>query len=210
MLLGKAIFEFLPKFLNAKVKTSQASQWQFIFMWGNYKKSIDVHLYRCYYTIVLKINAHRKRYNMKIKKMMDIRNGKKNFFLGRNKNGDKMWLVAPSWDCDWYWSIGHINIYQQNWILCSTHFDDVFPSYNSFIDEFDNTPFTENEKWEIYEYMKELYILRKYSDMMHNGGAHITTGSKTLQETEENYKEYNRINNILIPNVWKELEAILI
>lgn len=154
---------------------------------------------------------------MEIKKMMDVRNGKKNFFLGLNKNGEKMWLVAPSWDCDWYWSIGYINIYQQNWmpskakdILCSTHFDYVFPSYNSFIDEFDNTPFTKDEKWEIYEYMKELYILRKYSDMMYNGGAHITIGSKTLQENEENYKEYNRINNILIPNVWKELEAILI
>lgn len=40
VLLGKAILEFLPKFLNAKVKTSQASQWQFIFMWGNYKKAL--------------------------------------------------------------------------------------------------------------------------------------------------------------------------
>lgn len=35
VLLGKAILE---KFLNAKVKTSQDSQWQFIFMWENYKK----------------------------------------------------------------------------------------------------------------------------------------------------------------------------
>lgn len=155
---------------------------------------------------------------MKIKKMMDIRNGKKNFFLGLNKDGDKMWLVAPSWDCGWYWGIGYIHIYQQNWmpskardISCSTHFDSAFPSYNSFIDEFNNTPFTENEKWKIYEYMKELYILRKYSDMMHNGEAHITTGSKTLKEEQKNnIKEYNRINNILIPNVWKELEAILI
>ena len=38
VLLGKAILEFLPKFLNAKVKTSEDSQWQFIFMWENYKK----------------------------------------------------------------------------------------------------------------------------------------------------------------------------
>lgn len=154
---------------------------------------------------------------MKIKKMMDIRNGKKNFFLGLNKNGDKMWLVAPSWDCGWYWGLGYINIYQQNWmpskardILCSTHFDYEFPSSDSFVDEFNDTPFTENEKWKIYEYMRELYILRKYSDMMNIGGAHITTGSNTLKDNEENYKEYNRINNILIPNVWKELETILI
>lgn len=155
---------------------------------------------------------------MKIKKMMDIRNGKKNFFLGLNKNGGKMWLIAPSWDCDWYWGIGYINIYQQNWmpskardILCSTHFDCVFPSSDSFIDEFDNTPFTKDEKWEIYEYMKELYILCKYSDMMHRNGMNITKGSDALRnEEDDNIKEYNRINKILIPNVWKELETILI
>ena len=155
---------------------------------------------------------------MELKKMMDIRDGRKNYFLGLNKNGDKMWLVAPSWACGWYWGLGYIEIYQQNWmpskardILCSTHFDYVFSSCDSFIDEFNNTPFTKDEKWKIYEYMKELYTLRKYSDMMYNGGVHITTGSKTLKEEQKNnIKEYNRINKILIPNVWKELEAILI
>ena len=155
---------------------------------------------------------------MELKKMMDVRNGEKNFFLGLNKNGDKMWLVEPSWDCGWYWGVGYIKTYRQNWkpskardILCSTHFDYVFPSSDIFIDEFNDTPFTRNEKWKIYEYMKELYILRQYSDMMYNGGAHITTGSNALKEEQENnIKEYNRINNILIPNVWKELEAILI
>ena len=154
---------------------------------------------------------------MKLKKMMDVRNEEKNYFLGINSNGDKMWLLAPSWDCGWYWGLGYINTYQQNWmpskardVLCSTYFDYVFPSSDIFIDEFNDTPFTKNEKWKIYEYMKELYILRKYSDMMHNGGAYITEGSKTLKGNEENYREYNRINSILIPNIWKELEAILI
>lgn len=92
-----------------------------------------------------------------------------------------------------------------------THFDYVFPSSDVFINEFNDTPFTRNEKWKIYEYMKELYTLSHYADMMHNGCAHITEGSKTLKEEQKNnIKEYNRINDILIPNVWKELEAILI
>lgn len=154
---------------------------------------------------------------MKLKKMMDVRNERENYFLGINSNGDKMWLEAPSWCCGWYWGLGYINTYQQNWspskardILCNTHFDYVFPSSDIFIDEFNDTPFTRNEKWKIYEYMKELYILRQYSDMMHNNSAYITTGSKTLKGNEENYREYNRINSILIPNIWKELEAILI
>ena len=154
---------------------------------------------------------------MELKKMMDIRNREKNFFLGLNKNGGKMWLEAPSW-CGWHWELGYIKTYQQNWspskardILCSTHFDYVFPSSDVFINEFNDTPFTRNEKWKIYEYMKELYTLRNYADMIHNNNAHITEGSKTLKEEQKNnIKEYNRINDILIPNVWKELEAILI
>lgn len=181
------------------------------------EKGVDIYLYRCYYNIVLKITAHRKRYNMELKKMMDIRDREKNFFLGLNKNGGKMWLEAPSW-WSWHWRLGHVVTYQQNWspskardILCSTPFDCVFPSSNIFIDEFNDTPFTRNEKWKIYEYMKELYTLSHYADMMHNGCAHITEGSKTLKEEQKNnIKEYNRINDILIPNVWKELEAILI
>jgi hypothetical protein len=155
---------------------------------------------------------------MKLKKMMDIRNGRKNYFLGLNKNGDKMWLVAPSWDCGWYWGLGYIETYQQNWspskardILCHTHFDCVFPSYDIFINKFNDTPFTRNEKWKIYEYMKELCMLQHYADMMHQNGMNITEGSNTLKEEKEyNIKEYNRIKILLIPNVWEELEAILI
>ena len=154
---------------------------------------------------------------MKMKKMMDVRNGKKVYFLGLNANGDKMWLETPSWCC-WRWGLGYVKTYQQNWspskarnILCGIHFDYVFPSSDVFINEFNDTPFTRNEKWKIYEYMKELYALRHYADMMHNNDAHITEGSNTLKEEQKNnIKEYNRINDILIPNVWKELEAILI
>ena len=59
--------------------------------------------------------------------------------------------------------------------------------------------------------MKELYTLRNYADMMNCGGVGVTEGSNALKkEEDDNVKEYNRINNILITNVWKELEAILI
>lgn len=155
---------------------------------------------------------------MKMKKMMDVSNGEKNFFLGLNANGDKMWLEAPSWRCGWYWSIGCVKTYQQNWmpskardITDINHFDYLFPAWKDFVECFETTPFTKDEKWEIYEYMKELYTLRHYADMMNRGSAHITEGSKTLKEEQKNnIKEYNRINDILIPNIWKELEAILI
>ena len=155
---------------------------------------------------------------MKMKKMMDVRNGKKVYFLGLNANGDKMWLETPSWDCGWYWSIGYVKSYQQNWmpskardIASHNHFDCLFPVWKDFVECFENTPFTKDERWKIYEYMEELYTFRHYADMMNYGGVGVTEGSNALKkEEDDNVKEYNRINNILIPNVWKELEAILI
>lgn len=155
---------------------------------------------------------------MKMKKIMDVRGEQKFYFLGLNADGDKMWLEAPSWDCDWYWGIGYVKTYQQNWmpskarnITSLNHFNYLFPDWESFVEYFKNTPFTKDEKWKIYEYMKELYTLRHYADMMHYDGVGVTAGSNALKkEKDDNVKEYNRINNILIPNVWKSLEAILI
>ena len=72
------------------------------------------------------------------------------------------------------------------------------------------SPFSKDEKYQIYELMKQLYTLRHYADMMYLGGAHITERVNALKSFEDSNKaEYNRINQILIPKVWDELKAIL-
>lgn len=149
---------------------------------------------------------------MEMKKMMDVRDGQKVYFLGLDADGDEMWLEAPSWRCGWYWSIGYIRTYRQTRDMTDIGlFDYLFPNWESFVEGFNDSPFTKDEKWSIYEDMKELYTLRKYADMMHYSRAGIAEGTKTLKkEKDNNAKEYERINNILIPNVWKELEGILI
>ena len=135
------------------------------------------------------------------------RDNGKSYFLGYTKvNGRRsaIYLRTPSWDCGWYWGLG----YCFGGGYSHTHFDSLFPLYKDFFEL--ETPFTEKEMWLIYELMTELYTLRKYADMMHMGGAHITDSNKALRsDALSNEHEYKRINEVLIPAVWSELKAIL-
>lgn len=136
-------------------------------------------------------------------KKMKMLNGKKSYLLGR-KDGKPIYLLEPSWDCEWYYGLGYC--YGAGY--SHTHFDSLFKNHNDFMAL--ESPFTRDEQFLIYELMTELYTLRKYSDMMHTGGAHITNRNKVLRSDElSNKHEYDRINKVLIPAVWKELEEVL-
>ena len=74
-------------------------------------------------------------------------------------------------------------------------------------DFFKETPFTNDEIWEICELMKSFYIAREYSDMIYRGGAHYT--SNPAKEIIKNETEYTRINKVVIPNIMTELYKIL-
>ena len=63
--------------------------------------------------------------------------GKKNYLLGTDQNGRKLFLVAPSWDCGWYWGFGYIETYTNNRhperskdIASHNHFDSLFGNKN--------------------------------------------------------------------------------
>lgn len=134
--------------------------------------------------------------------------GKKVYLLGVLDN-EKIWLEEPKFDCEWYWGLGYVETYTPRGddISSHRHFDTLF-TLDSFMDL--ESPFSQNEKYQIYELMKQLYTLRHYADMMHLGGAHITSRVNALKSFEDSNKaEYNRINQILIPKVWDELKAIL-
>ena len=143
-------------------------------------------------------------------------NGKYQFLLGK-KDGEKYWLERATFDCEWYWGIGYVESYLGNGSAdrsCTgyTHFDCLFfngprdckSMFDSFFDE---TPFTSDEIWEILELMKSAYTCRKYSDMLHTGGSHIT--SKVKVDLIKNDAEYGRLNNAVIPSILNEVYKIM-
>lgn len=143
-------------------------------------------------------------------------NGKYQLLLGI-RNGESYWLEKASWDCDWYWVIGYVESYNgkgfsdKSW-RGHNHFYSLFfngPSdcKTMFDNFFDETPFTDDEEWKILELMQSAYTCRRYSDMLHMGGSHIT--SRVRVEAIKNDAEYERINKQVIPSILNTLYNIM-
>lgn len=143
--------------------------------------------------------------------------GKKYYLLGtRKEDNKKVWLEQASFDCDWYWGIGYIEVFNRTYtdIDEHTHFDSLFLEtnvYNSFKDYFNETTLNDNEIWQLLELMHTIYRLRKYSDTIYQNGSHITSNNiENKIFSEDIYKKmYNKINNEDIPKLLKEVYNLL-
>ena len=76
------------------------------------------------------------------------------YLLGINQENEKVWLEKPSWDCDWYWGFGYVEIFNQNYsdIDTHTHFNLLFfntnkSSYDAFKEYFKETTLSNKELW---------------------------------------------------------------
>lgn len=142
-------------------------------------------------------------------------NGKYQFLLGK-KGSETYWLQKASFDCDWYWGLGYVESYRgkgssdKSW-RSHQHFDGLFLIPAKFVDGFkeffDETTLTDKGIWTLLELMQSAYTCRKYSDMLHTGGAHIT--SNPAMESIQNKAEYDRINNQVIPSIMNEVYKLL-
>lgn len=124
-----------------------------------------------------------------------------------------LYLVEPSWDCDWYWGIGYYKI-ANNTNSLQSHFDILFfnDSYENAFDKFlrimDTTVLkNESEVFTFMELMQSMYTARRYADMLHRGGSHFTTNP--CKELIQNTEEYNRINKVIIPSLWAKIKELI-
>lgn len=147
-----------------------------------------------------------------MKKQTISKFGDKFYLLGKDLDGQKVWLQEAAWDCGWYWAIGYVEIFNKNYtdIETHTHFDNLFLEkdiYHSFINYFTETTLNKNEIWQLLELMKTLCILRDYSDMLHCNGANISKNS--CANVLKNDKEYERINEVVIPKLNNKVYKLL-
>ena len=141
--------------------------------------------------------------------------GKTYYLLGiRKEDNAKVWLEEGHFDCDWYWGIGYVEIFNKNYtdIEEHTHFDSLFfkgnkNCYDLFKEYFSETTLNNDELWKVLENMKSIYTMRNYSDLLYTGGAHITTN--TFKDDIKNDAEYKRINDKIIPMLLNEIYKIV-
>lgn len=145
--------------------------------------------------------------------------GKDIYLLGRDKDGVNYWLEAPSWDCDWYWGFGYIETYTNNHcpekskdIMSHHHLDSLFLNgpkcaRDMFKEFFVETTLTDNEIWELVDYMKTFYTLKSVAELFKHGYSWQTEKAKIdeLQSQEQN----DLVNKTWLPEVFKRTLNLL-
>jgi len=135
----------------------------------------------------------------------------KQYLLGIDKDGEEVYLTAPSWDCDWYWGFGYIerkgSHSHWNSDIVGKQEDGSYCHHLNENKDIAETVLTDKESWKLSELMKSFYILRETADFYHRGGSHIT--DNPLKDKLKNDTEYKRINKLLLPLIFKEINKIL-
>lgn len=152
--------------------------------------------------------------NKKTKKVF----GKKIYLLGR-RDGVNYWLEEPSWDCGWYWGFGYIETYTNNScpersrdIESHQHFDSLFfnkmkNGFDNYVEFFDDITLSEKDLWTFLELMNTFYALRKTADVCFHGGTNYSTNP--CREFLKDEDMCKKINEIILPNVFKEIDNLL-
>lgn len=145
--------------------------------------------------------------------------GKDIFLLGV-KDGRRYWLEAPSWDCGWYWGFGYVETYTNNAhpersrdIESHQHFDGLFLNdchkcgRDKFAEFFDKTTLTENEIWELVDYMKTFYTLKETAELFKHGYSWQTERAKIDQLKSD--EQADLVNQVWLPEVFKRIKTLL-
>ena len=144
--------------------------------------------------------------------------GKKVWLLGKDKDGINYWLEEPSWDCGWYYGFGFVETYTHNTrpdlardINSHQHFDSLFLngpkcSKDMFKEFFVETPLSDDEIWELVDYMKTFYTLKSVAELFKHGYSWQTSKAKIdqLQSDEQN----DLVNKVWLPEVFKRIEKL--
>ena len=146
--------------------------------------------------------------------------GKKNYLLGTNAEGRKLFLVAPSWDCGWYFGFGYVETYTNNDcpnksrdINSHQHFDSLFlndskvNAFDAFKEFFKETTLNEKEIWLLIDYMYSFYALKRAAGILSMGYSHMTEKAKLSEvQSTEMSKE---INEKILPAIFKQIDILL-
>ena len=141
------------------------------------------------------------------------------YLLGINHDGEYVWLEKESWDCGWYWGFGYLHTYTNNRqperskdITAHFHFDSTFlkgPEYSKdmFKKYFNETVLTDDEIWELCDYMKTFYTLKSVAELFKNGYSHQTERAKI--ENLKSEGQCDLVNKVWLPEVFKRIENLL-
>lgn len=143
----------------------------------------------------------------------------KHYLLGVNKSGEHVYLEKESWDCGWYWGFGYLHAFTNDKqperskdITMHDHFDLLFLNrskcaYDLLDEYFESMTVSDSERYELVDLMMTAYTLKKSAELFHHGYSWQTENAM-IEDIKDEPME-NRINNVLLPQVFERIERLL-
>lgn len=140
------------------------------------------------------------------------------YLLGKNENGEQVYLVKESWNCDWYWGFGYLVTFTNDsdpekskdykiWTHVSSKFfnnKDCWDAWNKYFTE---RVLSDKESWTFLELMRTFYHLQTYARVARYGSSDIATNP--CGWIIKHPLEADRINKEVMPAIFKEVEKLL-
>lgn len=143
--------------------------------------------------------------------MQQITKWTEDFIFGTAQSDDrsKCKLRAPSWNCDWYWGLGYLGHRYVHFHLDGLVKDRNTNMFDALKKEFGDTLTIKDDDdlWVFCELMGTAYALRKTAEVLGRGSVHYTTNP--LAKLIKNEKEVERINTIVLPAIFDQIDLIL-
>ena len=141
-------------------------------------------------------------------------------FIGE-RDGKKIYLSAPRWDCGWYWGFGYLGNenchYPVDGLTKHESYDfdknvwkyEFTNLYDGFKKHFGNSLIVrDSQLWKLAELFKTFYTLRETAEVLGRGGSHYT--SNPCENVIKNPEEVKRINEVVLPAIFEAIYKILI
>lgn len=149
-----------------------------------------------------------------------INNFGEHYFLGINQDNKKVYLEKANFNTfGWYWGFGYLHTFTNDKnpgasrdISSHKHFDtEIINGKNNTFDNFKNyfkaTPLTDDEIWQLCDYMNTFYALKKSAEIFGRGYSHYTEKAKL--DIIKNSEITNKINFEILPALFEKIEELL-
>lgn len=131
----------------------------------------------------------------------------KKYLLGSHE-GEKIYLSAPTWACGWYWGFGYLGNKNCHYHLNGLNNGKNQNLYDAIKEHFgDSLTINSNDLWVFCELVLTAYTLKETAEVLGRGGSHMTTNP--CAELIKNPEEVKRINEMLLPAIFDEIDNIL-
>ena len=162
---------------------------------------------------------------MKIKMNVPKTIWKEKLFFGlRNEDNTRIYLSAPSWDCDWYWGFGYLGNKNEHYHLssyanqtkCITDSEGKFSvftekrnknMYDCLLEDYTLNPRIYSNLWTFCELSQTAYALKESAEVLQRGGSNYSTNP--VKEIIKNPEEVARINNVVLPAIFDHVYSLL-